>query len=133
MNFGVGADSAEGHEFLQFMEMPLVHEMKIHDGVVVEENCRIIFIGGDAAHAGSQVDHDIGFEIPVHPLDVGDVPEIILGKIYGKDMLDSPLLLQSGRHVRAQNASLPVTTIRFPLSPRFRNIPFAHNRTPSFP
>ena len=65
---GVGADRAHRHKFFDPAQPGFVDQLHAHHQVVVEEFSRVLAVGADAAHLGSQVNDDI--RVGCHPASV---------------------------------------------------------------
>jgi len=57
-----------------------------HQGVFVEERCRVFLIEANASDLSSEVNDNIRFLINIHTLNVREAGEIIFGEIGNKDM-----------------------------------------------
>ena len=56
--FGVGADGADGHKFAYPGPPRLVHQLRAHHQVVVEELGGLLAVDADAADVGSKMNND---------------------------------------------------------------------------
>jgi len=67
--FGVGADGAKGHEFFYAEESGLLHELRSHNQVLVEETSQIFAAPSNFPHNRRQMDDDIGLDFFKQPGD----------------------------------------------------------------
>ena len=57
---GIGADGADGHHLLHAGQARLFQHVQAHHGVLEEEASRVLAVGADPAHAGGQVEDELG-------------------------------------------------------------------------
>ncbi len=57
--FRIGAHGADGDELLHSLEARLLHQLRAHHEILVEELSGPGAVGADAAHDSGQMDHDI--------------------------------------------------------------------------
>jgi len=78
---GIGADGSQGDELVDVVEVAFVDELGSHHDVVVEKGGRVFPVIADAAYFCGQMDDDVRFLFVVEAANVGDVREVVFGKV----------------------------------------------------